>query len=369
MFYIYLITNMINGKIYVGQTNDPKHRNDQYKSAAKYDTDNGQLIVRAIQKYGYENFTFEVIATCVGQTIKDIDDLETYMIAQHDSMNLEIGYNLQPGGRRIVQTPEMKKKISESLKKHYETHDSWNKGATLTDEWKNKLSQSNIGNIGPNTGKTFSDEWLQKLSEANKLIILQKPPRFSDSEKDKIIDLFIKNKMSRSKIAEQFNCANRTITDVLVEANIDIYVNSSSAAKKFFEDRAIKFSKEEEIKICEAFINHKFGLTKFLKNYKFSKTALKTLLDRNGYDFFAQKKKEDYTKPNNLDIPKREYLFLYEITKETEKKICEDFLQDAVSLASFAEKFKITKSTLRRILKRNNIDYKLIKNRSMPLQV
>lgn len=57
--YIYKITNLINGKSYIGQTNDYKrrfreHREKNYKESDK-------LLYKAFDKYGIENFSFEVI--------------------------------------------------------------------------------------------------------------------------------------------------------------------------------------------------------------------------------------------------------------------------------------------------------------------
>lgn len=55
---IYKIENKINHKIYIGQSNDPErrwrehcHRREKYTS----------LLERAINKYGKENFIFEIL--------------------------------------------------------------------------------------------------------------------------------------------------------------------------------------------------------------------------------------------------------------------------------------------------------------------
>jgi len=63
MAFIYKITNKINGKFYIGFTSqtNPLRRFKQHLNAAKYDRKNNQPIIRAIQKYGYDNFEFKVL--------------------------------------------------------------------------------------------------------------------------------------------------------------------------------------------------------------------------------------------------------------------------------------------------------------------
>jgi predicted GIY-YIG superfamily endonuclease len=66
MFYIYKITNKINGKIYIGKTNDPYQRMHSHLSVARngatnsfyQDTGKYNYIHRAITKYGEDNFSF-----------------------------------------------------------------------------------------------------------------------------------------------------------------------------------------------------------------------------------------------------------------------------------------------------------------------
>ena len=58
--YIYKITNLINNKIYIGQTNNPKRRWQEHKNLG-YDTKETKLLYRAIKKYGKDNFVFEII--------------------------------------------------------------------------------------------------------------------------------------------------------------------------------------------------------------------------------------------------------------------------------------------------------------------
>lgn len=85
--FIYKTTNLVSGKIYVGQcSNDPK---EKYLGS-------GVALLDAIAKYGKEKFKRVIIEYAAQE---DLDWLEEYWIEKLDAMNPEVGYNLQPGGQ------------------------------------------------------------------------------------------------------------------------------------------------------------------------------------------------------------------------------------------------------------------------------
>lgn len=83
---VYKITNLINGKIYVGQS---LHDNSNYFGS-------GIIIKTALKKYGKENFVKEVL--CVCDTVEETNRLETYWITTLSSTTQAIGYNIANGG-------------------------------------------------------------------------------------------------------------------------------------------------------------------------------------------------------------------------------------------------------------------------------
>lgn len=90
--YLYKITNLVNGKMYIGVTKDPKHRKWQHFNHRHPDT--MSTIKYAIDKYGKDSFTFEVI--CIGSK-EYILELESKAIALYDTI-APSGYNLSKGG-------------------------------------------------------------------------------------------------------------------------------------------------------------------------------------------------------------------------------------------------------------------------------
>ena len=72
---IYLITNKLNGKKYVGQSNDIGRRLKEHCCPGR--AKNGYPIDVAIQVDGKENFDFQVLEEC---SIEELNERETYWI-------------------------------------------------------------------------------------------------------------------------------------------------------------------------------------------------------------------------------------------------------------------------------------------------
>ncbi|MCK9576236.1 MAG: GIY-YIG nuclease family protein [Candidatus Pacearchaeota archaeon] len=104
---IYKITNLINGKIYVGQDS---HNNPNYFGS-------GILINKAIKKYGIENFKKEIIDTA--NTTDELNEKEIFWIKELHAKDSNIGYNLTDGGggtQGLVFTDSHRQHMSEAAK-------------------------------------------------------------------------------------------------------------------------------------------------------------------------------------------------------------------------------------------------------------
>lgn len=273
MHYIYLITNLINNKIYVGQTNNPSLRWSQHRSNAKYNRGT-QVITRAITKYGDTNFIFEVIASCKKQ--EDADKSEEEIIMQYDSRNPNIGYNIDAGGNTTPRTTEVLKKISDGLNKFYKTHESHMKGKKLSDEWKENISKASIGKPGTNTGKIFSDEHRSKMSKSQVGRENINRRRFSQDIEKEICNLYINDKKSAYALGKQFGAFSTTIIDIIKRNGIEIrksnYTGHSNGCNIF--------SKEQEIEICNIYNECKISITKLSEQFKCGKTTIRDILIR-----------------------------------------------------------------------------------------
>lgn len=97
--YVYLTTNLINNKKYIGQ-----HRgepNDSYFGSGIY-------IKQAIKKYGKENFKKEIL--CYADSQEELNKLEIEFITLHNAVEDEMYYNIALGGYTPVAVGGMKGK-------------------------------------------------------------------------------------------------------------------------------------------------------------------------------------------------------------------------------------------------------------------
>lgn len=97
MGYIYLITNLVNNKLYVGQTvNTISHRWKDHLYESYNGNKSNSLLHRAIVKYGESNFDVKEIEECQDNLL---NEREKYWIKYYDTYYThDKGYNLSYGG-------------------------------------------------------------------------------------------------------------------------------------------------------------------------------------------------------------------------------------------------------------------------------
>lgn len=158
--FIYKTTNLINGKIYIGQHR--KNKQDYLGS--------GVLLQKAIKKYGKENFVREILEDGI-ITVDELNSREQYWIKIYNSTDVHVGYNLAAGGKGIVDpTGRIGKKIAISKtgkKVSEEGRRNISKahlGIRQTEESKQKISSTMSGAGSYWYNKKLSEEHRKKIS-------------------------------------------------------------------------------------------------------------------------------------------------------------------------------------------------------------
>lgn len=253
MFYLYLINNIINQKIYVGITNNINTRWSTHKRIAlggrAIFPNHYQALHQAISKYGINNFTIETV-----QIFSSEDEAylsEEWWISYLKEINVP-NYNIAGGGKGTgsgINHPMFGKKLSQNridairisskeisnrpeikeankqrmIARNWTGENHPNFGLTISEKTSNKISAKLIGRVFSKkhksaisfslTGKIKSAEHRQNisLSKIGKYIGTDNPnSKLLPEDITKILEL-IKVGLSSRKIGKMFNISKTTI--------------------------------------------------------------------------------------------------------------------------------------------------------------
>jgi group I intron endonuclease len=226
---IYVITNKINNKKYVGQTINPNSRFNQHIISSKKDTN--IFLYNAINKYGNENFSFDLVEIDI--PIEDVNEREKDWISKLKTKK-PYGYNLTDGGEGTLgykHTNETKEKLSK-MKKGVPNHPQ-------TEETKRKISKANKGRkMSPESiekakkakiGKKLSAEHKNKLRAT--LTGMPKPQSQKENLKKYWNELDKETKQSRIESMISQRCTQVAMLNVINNAEIQYFNSMRKAAE------------------------------------------------------------------------------------------------------------------------------------------
>ena len=204
--YIYITTNLINNKKYIGQ-----HKSDVFTEDYK---GSGTALWNAIDKYGWENFKVELLEGCDSQD--ELNEREYYWTQYYDAVNSREFYNLREGGNQPGISEETKSKISNTLLEYYKSNCVFyetkkkikmNHRNYQSDETRIKISESR-------KGVKFSMEHRKKLSSNHCNVSKENNPFYGKhhSEESKMkLSMSHKNKTNETKNTRYMNNGEITI--------------------------------------------------------------------------------------------------------------------------------------------------------------
>lgn len=105
---IYKITNTINNHAYIGLAVNITDRWAQHRNPYNHDREDTKVLYKAFEKYGIENFNFEVLEECSPEML---GAREKYWIAYYDTFYN--GYNMTAGGETHIGDSHPRHKLTE----------------------------------------------------------------------------------------------------------------------------------------------------------------------------------------------------------------------------------------------------------------
>jgi group I intron endonuclease len=181
---VYLITNRVNGKVYVGSTARYKgipSRISCHKTQLRKGKHGNLILQRAWDKYGEDAFEFSVLTTCPPE---DCIRLEQIFIDQYNAADRKYGYNICPTAASTLgtkRTAEQVERIAAKLR--------GKKRTPLSEEHKAKISLSLKG-------------MKRSVESRIKLSIARTGSKLSQEHKDKLAEIGKGRKMSPEAIAK-----------------------------------------------------------------------------------------------------------------------------------------------------------------------
>lgn len=94
---IYIIKNLYNDKIYIGQSKNIKKRWKSHIANSKNKKVKG-VLYREMRIYGLENFEFDVLEYC---RPSKLDEREIFWIKEYDTFENPAHYNKTAGGKNV----------------------------------------------------------------------------------------------------------------------------------------------------------------------------------------------------------------------------------------------------------------------------
>lgn len=210
---IYKIVNLINNKIYIGSSINLNKRKKEHFRALKGNYHINKHLQSSYNKYGKENFIFEII-----EYIKDKNKLIEKEQEWFNKLNINFknSYNIcfvagNTLGRK--HTEEAKSKMSEFWKGKNIGKNNPFYGKQHTKEVKEKMSERQIGEKSKWYGKHLPKETRDKIGlksqgEGNGMAIL------SEQQVIEIKILLFKKQLKQKEIAKLFNISSQRVSNI-----------------------------------------------------------------------------------------------------------------------------------------------------------
>ena len=245
---IYKITNNVNGKFYIGSSNNIEKRWISHRYQLRHNKHSAVHLNRAWNKYGEDSFIFEILEET---SQSDLLEAEQKYLDKYEPWNPDSGYNSckvagRPTGRRhsektkkligkahkgktiteesrermrksALKKPKITEETRRRMSEAHKGREAWNKGVAQTQETKDKISKALKGRTSPSKGYRWTEEQKNKLKEIRKSGSASPRARFSKQEVIEIRRMFVEEDKNQTEMSKIFKCSRGAIKGALLK--------------------------------------------------------------------------------------------------------------------------------------------------------
>ena len=207
--FVYQITNKINGKIYIGMTNNINKRWSEHKRVReKGQKEFDKPLYKAFRKYGIENFEF--IELFNNLELEKAEEKEIELIKELDTLSHDNGYNIATGGRygskAVGERNRNATLTEEQAKDIINRRENGESFKSVFSEYNHLLKTTGMNSIWlGNSWKHLQPETIYKTHSNRSL---------SDDQVRKIRLLIEEGNMTQRAIAKQFNVTATSVCEI-----------------------------------------------------------------------------------------------------------------------------------------------------------
>ena len=229
---IYKITNIINNKVYIGSAVSFYFRKSYHFSMLKYNKHFNQHLQRAYNKYGVENFIFEIIEYI--ERTKELENIdvfkkvllnrEDYWINFYrDNFGKESVYNIRERAHNnlgLKWTDEMRKNFSESVKGEKNHQYGKSPSPETRKKQSDALTGKYMGINNLNYGKRRTEQEKKIMSDIRKGI-----NNYKTMKKEVVLQIkeMLNNQVMQIIICKELNVSKSTVRKVKIGFYDNIY--------------------------------------------------------------------------------------------------------------------------------------------------
>lgn len=263
---IYKITNTQNGRSYIGLSKDINKRRNQHLQGIK-DFGTQKQLYNAIQDWGFENFTFDILEHCHPSKL---GEREVYYIKLYDSY--KNGYNASVGGEGSG---------NKFIK------DKYNLGININIVFSQKfVNITNTNNINKNFSHKTNENYQKFIEKANKKLLKYK----NNIEKTKLIQEEIKNFENIKKNQEE---KYQKLLEIIFSNTNDLKIIFNKLRKHISVNNIYKIDNINSFNIK----TYKIYIDRFQRDYVKYKTLVPEIID-DVLKFEWRKLKTEHSKIN-----------------------------------------------------------------------